>query len=318
MFHLFFRPALAWLALSIGVPSLCAANLYFTSVQGLVAYDTAFRGEFNYNQAYTAFSSPNIPNFSPVLTQTWTASTDLLTGKIRLVAAASNNGSNPALSSGLTTVITALGDTLFYTGGTASSGPVNANIQLSGNWFSSATGGAGVNNHSYLRVYFLNPGSFDTPSILAPANIVSQAIWGLGPNFTPNPSANVPVPYGATIGTFPGTVSMPVNLSSLNSGFQVVVLLQVIIDGDTNVTGTFAWNADLGNTLNVNLSAPDGVQLTSQGGLPVASQVPEPASIALAAAGLAIFAIRTLTGKDVVSAPVERLRCHGIGPRDSH
>jgi len=138
-----------------------------------------------------------------------------------------------------------------------------------------------------MRVYFLLPGSFDN-GFLAPGNVISQAIWGIGPNAVVSPFLPDPVPYRGFISGFPRTVSMPVDIASLGSGFQVVVLLQTVLEGNTHGDGSFSWNTDLGHTLNVSLQAPDGVNLTSAGGLPT----PEPSSILLAATGALLLVLR--------------------------
>lgn len=150
-------------------------------------------------------------------------------------------------------------------------------------------GGATISNESYLRVLFLLPGSFDTRPIVASANIIAQAIYGIGPNAVQSENLRVPVPPSGQVSSFPGRVTVAVNAASLPSTFQLVVLLQTVLSGQTNGFNAFSWNANLGNTLNVRLVAPDGLTLTAAGGLgglPIATaDVPEPASFLLAAAG---------------------------------
>ena len=179
--------------------------------------------------------------------------------------------------------------------GTASGGqPLSANIGIAGTWAATANAGATIENTSYLRVYFLSPGSFDSPRILADANIIAQAIWGIGPDAIVNPFVTGSLAYSGFIGTFPGSVSLPVDIASLPSGFEVVVLLQTILSGDTHGTGTFDWNTDLSHTLNVMLQAPAGISLSTAGGLPTSgpgTSTPEPASLLMAALGGAIMVV---------------------------
>ena len=273
-----------------------ATNLFFTDANGLVGYDSAgFRGELNFNTIFTNFAfNLSAPDPNPSVNQAWAASADLATGQLKASSTVNNDGSNIEFSGGVTSVIAAFGDTVTYNGTASGGQPISANIGIAGTWAATANAGATIENTSYLRVYFLTPGSFNSPRILADGNIIAQAIWGIGPDAIVNPFVTGSLPYSGFIGTFPGSVSLPVDIASLPSGFEVVVLLQTIMAGNTHGTGSFDWNTDLSHTLNVILQAPAGVSLSTAGGLPTSgsgASTPEPASMLMAALGGALLVV---------------------------
>ena len=184
----FGRATIACIA-ATAAPALLATNLFFSDANGLVLHDTGgFRGSLNFNQNLTS------AGFSLVdtgFTESWTASANVSAGQLKAVASANNSGPGSAFADAYTSVIAAFGDTVTYSGTASGGAPVTTNIGVSGSWATNASGNSTLLNYSYLRIYFLRPGSFDTASILAPGNIILDSSWGIGPGAVPDPLSGI-------------------------------------------------------------------------------------------------------------------------------
>lgn len=279
------------LGTTLACSSLFGSNLYFTDAVGLVAYDSAFRGNFAFNSSASSFTQNPDPSLSPVLVQSYSSNANLTAGTLRNTSSVSNNGQDSNLSTGFANVITAFGDTITYTGTASGGRNITANVGISGSISTAVTGSATEQNFSYLEVDFLKPGSFDSGNIQAPANIISRTRYGIGPNALPNPGFSSS-DYSGFFYTLPAQFSIPVDISLLPSGFQTSVVLQTEVSGDTGNTGTFSSAVDLGHTINVSLQAPSGITLTSAGGLPITTATPEPMTMLLSAAGVGALLLR--------------------------
>jgi hypothetical protein len=145
-------------------------------------------------------------------------------------------------------------------------------------------------NYSYILVTFTQPDYFDHPS---PAGVIAQYYWGLGADSAISTIFPASAFYQGTISDSPATIPLQVPFSLTGSTFQMYISLGLGITGNGN--GGFAWDQDYSHTLDVSLSAPDGVTLDSVGGLPGTTAItaaPEPAPLAFVTAGLVGLIVR--------------------------
>jgi hypothetical protein len=189
-------------------------------------------------------------------------------------------------------VLAQLGDTITASGPVSGFGTLNLGLTLTVNGTTSQ--GNPAENASYLWVFAYRPGTFDQTSYNTPANILYAAGYSLGSGTNtavrdPNFAANN-VPLVGSYGDGPNTIPLSIPFSTLGSNFQIGVLLGSIEYSPVPVVGD-TWSADFSHTVGVSLSAPNGVTLSSAGGLgglPITAPttVPEPASMLLLGTGL--------------------------------
>ena len=282
---------------AIGLTQLSGATLYMAAVDG--PGDSGFVGQVNRNQLTASYSFSGSGGTPQSVASSWSGSVNLADGTLHQFSTASNNGLDPTIQHLDSATIDFFADTFHY--GIIGSGSITIQMSLDGSFTSHTTGLAEVINSTYMRLYFLQPGSLDDSSILDPTNIIDTALFGVGPNFQDNPYFSYGTPNG--IMSLPGSVSYSVPTSQLPDGFQLLVLLQTYIVASTGPggAGTFDYTMDLGNTAHINMLVPEGTTVTADGGLPVASEVPEPASWMLMLGGAAVAGLLRRGPEDAVN-----------------
>lgn len=216
------------------------------------------------------------------------AQADLRTGTIRV----SNSGS---LGTGYgrfdVNASAILADT-FIASGPLTGANFLTSLTLTGAYSSSSTGAGTYSNASFLLVSFFSDGFFDD----APGSrIIQETIYGIGIGAR-DPSAPGDI-FGGYYSSFPASIPISIPFNLLGPRFQVRVQLTTNALGDTtggvNGIGSVSWNQNLANTLVAQFSASNGVTLRSEGGIAGTAQaVPEPATWAIAAAGLSLLVLR--------------------------
>jgi hypothetical protein len=209
-----------------------------------------------------------------------TASSNLITGKLRVLNAGSDT-SGFAFGE----VLAQFGDTITATGPT---GGLNLGVNFTENGTSSYTDSSGAYN--FLWVFAYHPGTFDQTFYNTPSNILFAEGFLLG-NGTDTNDANSlfaanNVPLISAFGDGLNSIPLSIPFSTLGSNFQLnAVLGTVVIDRNAGDI----WSADFSHTVGLSLSAPAGVTLTSASGvLPgTSAAVPEPSSWLLAASCIA-------------------------------
>jgi hypothetical protein len=229
------------------------------------------------------------------------ASANLATGQLGVLNAGTftHDPSNPNFQDVFNQEMAQLGDTITASGPASGFGSLALGLNLTVNGTTSFTDA--TENATYVEVLAYKPGTFDQVFYNSPANILYAAGYSLGPAPLNGPAGGIIYPdtnnpntsFGLNnvpyLGAFSGApISIP--FSTLGSNFQIMVLLGTLeygpypLDGDT-------WSADFSHTIGVSLSAPNGVTLSSAGGLgglPITAPttVPEPASMLLLGTGL--------------------------------
>jgi hypothetical protein len=212
-----------------------------------------------------------------------TVSANLATGMLGVL-----NAGNSVTTPGVYETIAQIGDTITATGSASglSGLDLGVNITLNGNTSYSDSSGA----YSWLWVYMFVPGTFDQTQFTTLPNIlVSRGyLLGTGTNTAVEDGLfqgnNVAV--DGSFGNGSNTIPLQIPFSTIGSNFQI----ELVLGSGEDVTGlgSDTWSADFLDPLNVTLSAPAGVTLTSASGLFPGTVVPEPSSLPLVAAMVAV------------------------------
>ncbi len=220
---------------------------------------------------------------------TSSAFANLATGKLGLL-----NAGTVASSSGTIQeqVFAQLGDTITATGPSSGLAGLNLGVNITINGTTSFSDPS--TNFSFLWVYAFKPGTFDQNIFSQAQNILFAQgyLLGQGTNFiAPLVFQNNNVPETAVFGDGPNTLPLSIPFGGLGTNFQIELVLGSS-EFTSNPETNFSWSADFSHTIDVSLSAPDGVTLTSASGVfPGATLVPEPryVSVLLALVGFIVL-----------------------------
>jgi hypothetical protein len=210
------------------------------------------------------------------------ASANLATGMLGVLNAGTNG------SPGVYETIAQLGDTITATGTASGLSGLNLGINITENGTTSFSDSSG--NYSWLWVYMFSPGTFNQTQFITPGNVLVSRGYLLG-NGTNTSIADAlftanDVAVDGVFGDGSNTIPLQIPFDTIGSNFQIELVL-----GSTQffTTGSQNWSADFMDPINVSLSAPAGVTLTSASGLLPGTQgvVPEPSSLPLAASIIA-------------------------------
>ena len=215
------------------------------------------------------------------------ASANLATGMLGVL-----NAGTSVTTPGVYETIAQLGDTITATGSASGLSGLNLGVNITENGTTSYSDPSG--GFSWLWVYMFVPGTFDQGTFTSPGNVLISRgyLLGTGTNtsiadalFTANDVA-----VDGTFGNGPNTIPLQIPFDTIGSNFQI----ELVLGSAELVTGIGSptWSADFMDPINVSLSAPAGVTLTSASDL-LPGTVPEPSTLPLAApliAGL-IFAL---------------------------
>ena len=216
------------------------------------------------------------------------AAANLATGMLGVLNAGTN-----ATGSGVYESIAQLGDTITATGSASGLSGLDLGVNITENGTTSYSDPSGA--FSWLWVFMLAPGTFDQTEFTLPANIlVSRGyLLGTGTNtlfpgllFGANDVAE-----DGSFGNGQNTIPLQIPFDTIGSNFQIEVVLGS--EQDLTGLGTPTWSADFMDPINVSLSAPAGVTLTSASGLlpGTVGAVPEPSSLPLAASMMALVLV---------------------------
>jgi hypothetical protein len=191
-----------------------------------------------------------------------------------------------------------LGDTITATGSASGLSGLDLGVNISENGTTSFSDSSG--NFSFLWVYMFTPGTFDQSVFTSnPGDVLISRgyLLGNGTNTSIADSlfAANDVAVDGVFGDGPNTIPLQIPFDTIGSNFQI----ELVLGSDELVSGgSPTWSADFMDPINVSLSAPNGVTLTSASGLLPGTQgtVPEPSSVPLAAAMIAMV-IFTLEAK---------------------
>ncbi len=217
------------------------------------------------------------------------AAANLATGMLGVL-----NAGTSVTTPGVYETIAQLGDTITAKGSASglSGLDLGVNISLNGNTsFSDPS-----TNFSWLWVYMFTPGAFDQNIFASNGSVLYSTGYLLGTGTNSNADGfftgnNVPV--NGEFGNGPNTIPLLIPFNTIGSNFQIELVLgsAELVNG----IGSQTWSADFMDPINVTLSAPPGVTLTSASGLlpGTVGAVPEPSGLPLVAAMIAmiIFAV---------------------------
>jgi hypothetical protein len=211
------------------------------------------------------------------------ASADLATGMLGVL----NAGTNVS-TPGVYETIAQLGDTITATGSSSGLSGLNLGVNISENGTTSFSDSSG--NFSWLWVYMFTPGTFDQTQFTTPGNVLISRGYLLGSGTNTNIAdalfAANDVAVDGVFGDGQNTIPLQIPFDTIGSNFQIELVLG---SSQFFTSGSQTWSADFMDPINVSLSAPAGVTLTSASGLlPGAQTVPEPSSLPLAAAMIAL------------------------------
>jgi hypothetical protein len=215
-----------------------------------------------------------------------TVSANLATGMLGVLNAGTN-----VTTPGVYETIAQLGDTITATGSASGLSGLNLGVNITENSTTSFSDSSG--NFSWLWVYMFTPGTFDQSQFTTPGNVLISRGYLLGNGTNTNVAdalfAANNVAVDGTFGDGPNTIPLQIPFNTIGSNFQIELVLgsAELVNG----IGSPTWSADLLDPLNVSLSAPAGVTLTSASGLlpGTVGVVPEPSSLPLAAALIAMI-----------------------------
>ncbi len=177
-----------------------------------------------------------------------------------------------------------LGDTITSSG---SVGGLNLGVNIA---VSGATTSDNINDNStYLEITAFTPGTFATNGFFNSANVLFETGYSLGTGSQSSPSLRF---GGTAAGHFLdgiSNLSVAIPFSTLPSTFELTVALR-----SSEIGSSQNWNSDYSHTLNVALSAPAGINLTSASGTfpGTVTSTPEPGTFALGLPILAAVAFR--------------------------
>jgi len=241
-----------------------------------------------YSPAFPPPAGTNSASFSGTINgATNSASANLATGMLGVL-----NAGTSVTTPGVYETIAQLGDTITATGSASGLSGLNLGVNITENSTTSFSDSSG--NFSWLWVYMFSPGTFDQTQFTTPGNVLVSRGYLLG-NGTNTSFADAlftanDVAVDGTFGDGPNTIPLQIPFNTIGSNFQIELVLGSAEDVGL---GSPTWSADFMDPINVSLSAPAGVTLTSASGLLPGTTVPEPSSLPLAASLIAglIFAL---------------------------
>ena len=240
----------------------------------------------SYNPPFPPPPGTNSASYSAVVNgATNSASANLGTGFLGVL-----NAGTDVTTPGVYETIAQLGDTITATGSASGLSGLNLGVNISENGTTSFSDSSG--NFSWLWVYMFTPGTFDQSQFTSPGNVLISRGYLLGNGTNTNIAdalftAN-DVAVDGVFGDGPNTIPLQIPFNTIGSNFQIELVLgsAELVSG-----GSPTWSADFMDPINVTLSAPAGVTLTSASGLlpGTVGAVPEPSSLPLAAAMIAMI-----------------------------
>jgi len=251
--------------------------------------------------AHVEFDPSDVPAFPPppgttsaslsatINGATNSAAANLATGMLGVL-----NAGNNVTTPGVYETIAQLGDTITATGSASGLSGLDLGVNISLNGNTSYTDPSG--SFSWLWVFMFTPGTFDQTQFTAPGNVLVSRGYLLGTG------TNTLIPgllFGAndvaedgSFGNGENSIPLQIPFDTIGSNFQIEVVLGS--STEVNGIGSPTWSADFMDPINVSLSAPAGVTLTSASGLlpGTVGAVPEPSTLPLAAMiAMVIFAL---------------------------
>ena len=208
--------------------------------------------------------------------ETTTSSASLSAGTLKIL----NTGNiNPSLGGANTASYASLGDTITASGATAGLN-LGVSITEDGSAYAASPG----DDNTFLVVAAYTPGVFDT-------NAYSTPLWSVGYQIGADSTAGssgIFSLYGlssatGTYGDGSNTIPISIPFATLGSNFDLFVAMGSYENGSGLV-----WSNDFSHTLNVSLSAPAGVSLSSASGDLPGTTTPEPSTLTMG--GLALLA----------------------------
>jgi hypothetical protein len=258
---------------AFGARTARASNISYFTYSSVTVNDGGNGGDPEFN----GLSSSNSYTLGGI---SGSAFADLSTGQLGI----SDTGSVPAGYGTINAFSEAfMGDSISASGSTAGLS-LGLDLSLAG----SSTLSDPSQNLTFVGVYVLTPGSFNTSDFTAPSQELYAEGFVLGPGTLSSESyfSQFGLNYTASYANGPQTIPLNIPFSTLGSNFDVLISLETYEAGDSSTGPT--WSVDYYDPLNVSLVAPAGVTLTSASGvLPgTTSAVPEPRYFALLAGSL--------------------------------
>jgi len=229
------------------------------------------------NQIYSDYE-PNAVTASAtgsINGETTTSSASIAAGTLRIL----NTGNiDPSLGGANTESYASLGDTITASGATAG---LNLGVNITENGTASAASPG--DDDTFMVVAAYTSGTFDT-------NAYTTPLWAAGYQIGADSTAASSGIFGAfglsaATGIYgDGSNNIPISIpfATLPSTFELFIAIGSYENGSGLV-----WSNDFSHTLDVSVSAPTGVSLTSASGdLPVTSSTPEPSTLSLGAIAL--------------------------------
>ncbi|HLK17415.1 MAG TPA: hypothetical protein VKT81_00625 [Bryobacteraceae bacterium] len=258
---------------------------------------------FNAAADVTYFAAVSAPGFNPSfpIVQTSASFSGTINGATNSAAANLATGMLGVLNAGtnVTTpgvyeTIAQLGDTITATSTASGLSGLNLGVNITENGTTSFTDPS--SNFSFLWVYMFKPGTFDQTTFVTPGNVLISRGYILGSGTNTNIADSLftanDVPVNGVFGDGQNTIPLQIPFDTIGSNFQI----ELVLGSAELVTGANeTWSADFIDPINVSLSAPDGVTLTSASGLLPGAVVPEPSSLPISAA--IIFLAVTVAAK---------------------
>jgi hypothetical protein len=243
-----------------------------------------------YSPAFPPPAGTTTASFSGTVNgATNSASANLATGMLGVL-----NAGTSVTTPGVYETIAQLGDTITATGSASGLSGLNLGVNISENGTTSFSDPSG--NFSWLWVYMFTPGTFNQSQFTEPGNVLISRGYLLGSGTNTNIAdalfAANDVAVDGVFGDGQNTIPLQIPFNTIGSNFQIELVL-----GSAELVGLGSptWSADFMDPINVSLSAPAGVTLTSASGLLPGTTVPEPSSLPLAAWIIAV--ILTLEAK---------------------
>jgi hypothetical protein len=214
-----------------------------------------------------------------------TASANLATGMLGVL-----NAGTDVTTPGVYETIAQIGDTITATGSASGLSGLDLGVNITEKGTTSFSDSSA--NFSWLWVYMFVPGTFNDSQFTTPSNVLISRGYLLGNGTNTNIAdalftAN-DVAVDGTFGDGTNTIPLQIPFNTIGSNFQI----ELVLGSSEFVSGANeTWSADFLDPLNVTLSAPAGVTLTSASELFPGTVVPEPSSLPLAAAMIAMVIV---------------------------
>ncbi|HEV8039535.1 MAG TPA: hypothetical protein VGP62_11780 [Bryobacteraceae bacterium] len=216
------------------------------------------------------------------------AAANLATGMLGVL-----NAGNSVTTPGVYETIAQIGDTITATGSASGLTGLDLGVNISEKSTTSFSDSSG--NFSWLWVFMFTPGTFDQTQFTTLPNILVSRGYLLGNGTNTNIAdalfAANNVAVDGTFGDGTNTIPLQIPFNTIGSNFQI----ELVLGSAQDVTGIGSptWSADFLDPLNVTLSAPAGVTLTSASGLlpGTVGAVPEPSTLPLAGTMIALVII---------------------------